>query len=340
MAQSETASPKAENPSPKADHGFFTDAKPTEAVKVESVKPIPPKDPETGRFVKTESTPPPVPTHTQEALDAAAYFGIPEDVVKDLAPHKLSSMLIRMQQQQLVQQRQEALQRTFEESQARTAAVPPPPKDIYDEFKDIDLGTEEDGTPTIRTIHPALLKVLKAKLDKQEATIRELKDTEEKRLNTQLDDAVDEAVAELNAKEFYGEGGLRELAQDAPERQRRLKLYRDAEINPNVDSPRKISVKIKKAHEDRLKEISLLAASQKPVAATPGGYEAPTPSQPSEGPRFTPEQFAEGALSGPTSRELEELPNGEEKAIRGLEKALNVPRKTKRSEIMAGFFNG
>lgn len=311
----------------KADMGFFTDPRnKTQAssmATVEPPKPIPPKDPETGKFVKAEAV---KERHAQEMLDIAAYFGLDEASVADLPPHKLSSLLLKMQQQHLQQAKQDNLARLFEASQARTAAVEPAkPKDEFAEFEGIDLGTDEAGQPlSARDIHPGILRLLKAKLAPVASELSSIKS----QTKNQHDSAVDDSIAALEATDYYGDGDMIDFAQGTPERFRRQTLYTSAGILP-TDSARQIASKIKKA--DKILRTSSQAVPQ----ANSSEYQAASSQAPSV-PVFTEEQFALGGLNAPTSRELEEIPNGEEKAIRALEEKMGTGRSKQHAEILAG----
>lgn len=287
-------------------------------------KKTPPKDPETGRFLPTaEVAPEPVkPDHPSELVEAAAYYGYSEEEIKAIPTGELTKMVLRMNRALEKQRREDATFQSLDNARVNVRPEVTQPK-----VDDDDLGLGE----TEALLYPEVTALLK----KQQKRIRELegglKDTRDRELTrTQLtvDNMVDEAFDALgeNFAKVFGKGDVTELTKGSPELTRRLAVLKMAQIDFLKVSPKQAKQVIKSVAE-------MLFGSQAPAepAKKAGAYEtalagatdAPAPAKNGK-PRITPEQWNGAATAVPTHREPDDLPDGDEKAVRGVAKKLNA----------------
>ena len=316
--------------------GLLTSA-PKEAAS-ESAKATPPKDPDTGRFISPKDVEPEVsqPTHPQELVDAAAYFGYSEDEMKDIPTQTLYKMVLRLQRVAEVTRREES---RFRDREAATVRVKPEVAEPNPD--DLGLGEVEGALYPELT---ALLKKQARKIAELEGGFKQVNDREVARAQSHVDEMVDEAFESLgdSYEKFFGKGGVSELEAGSAEIQRRLAVFKMANVDFSKLTPKQTKAKIK-----AIAETLYAPAVAAPAAPAKGGsvYEAGAAAAPTAAPavngngksRITPKQWEESATAIPQHRQIDELPNGDEKAVQNLAKKMAATSTHKEDEeIRAG----
>ncbi len=246
------------------------------------------------------------PSHPSYLVEAAEEFGFSPEEILQLSTNQLSAQLFRLQRQQnnlRVEMERNAAQPA---PQAQTTATPP---------KD-DLGLGE----LAETIDERFVNVLR-RLDKENKELRagltEVHETEKRRALVSNADIFDDAFESLG-KEYekhFGTGSGVEMQKADPSYKRRMAVLQQAGLAEH-DTPR-----IKK------RKIMATASELFGVAApapTKDEYDQ-IPAPVNGAKRITKEQWDSAGVARPTSREVTELPEGEEKAVANLAKKLGVP---------------
>jgi hypothetical protein len=294
-----------------------------------------PRDPATGRFIPQEApveTPvevPVKPQHPQHILDAAAYFGLADDDVAELPTQKLSDMLWKMKLRQDENRKQAALQRTIQDGQVRP--LPPEVPPVEGELGLGDLEADLD---------PRMANLLK-KLAKENKELRQsqgqLVEQEQRRTARSNAEIFDDGFEALGApyEKFFGKGSGLEMQPNDPFRKRRMAILGAANLS-SEDSPKMMQKKIKAAALE-MYGPAVEVAPANDYNAIPSANGNGKPKAPAVKPKFTEEEYREGALEVPTNRGGGELPPGEEKALRNLAAKMGVaPTYTGDQEIRAG----
>lgn len=256
--------------------------------------------------------------HPRHLYDAAIYFGYTEEDADGFSTGQLSKMLWKMNQVRNHEREQQALIRMVEPKPPVQSQQVQPPEASEDY---LDLEGEIDPT-----LNPKLVKVLKDllkeknDLKKQLAAVSGTVQTATASAHTQL---VDQAIASLGeaGKAIFGEGDFNDFAVDTPEHDLRKMLYIKSGLNGS-GTKKQIDAAIKAAFTN----IRQAFGGQAGAAASTGGYEdvvQPAKAQPK---RITPKEADEwerdGPLPLPSRRESDELPDGDEKAVRNLAKKM------------------
>lgn len=315
-----------------------------------NARPTPPKDPNTGRFVSptqpTETVrieeapaeePQVKPQHPQHLRDAAAYFGLDDSDLDAMTPQQANNLLWKLNNQNMKRWREEATQRTIQESQVRVhPAVEAPNHDDFSEFQGIDLGKDpETGEQyELRHLSPALLRLLKQTRAKDLAKIEALEARENQRQqmsNTEiLDDAFESLGADFEA--VFGAGSGVVMNQADPNFKRRRAVIIESGIT-DKDPPRVKKQKIIAAAKEMFGGMA-----QKPKAEEANGYDKIPGAKPGKtngrvtavaptqrAPVIRDEDWDDAGLMPPSNRDVDDLPEGDEKAVRNLAHKLNTP---------------
>lgn len=297
------------------------------------------RDSESGRFVKPPVQEPvveePQQVHPDYLYEAAAHFGIDREDADEIPFARLNAMVHKMNRQNLERQADESRARLVQEGQVRTPPPAPEPE------PELDFGINpETGKPyTEEELDGPMLRVLKAqekRLREQEKAIaaRDQRDGERSRKQSfaELDDAF-ESLGEDDAK-LFGSGPMSEITEEA-HRVRRKAIVDQAKIDFSTATPKQIRAKIKAARDLLYGAAPAAQADPYDLNKKKNGKTVEEP--PVRGKRISPEDWNRGGLIPPTRREAEELPDGEEKAVRNLEKKIGPGSQyDEDAEIKAG----
>jgi hypothetical protein len=275
-----------------------------------------PRNPD-GTFKKTSHE------HPVWLAQAASQFGYSAEEISSTPTEKLQLECNRIWQHREQARQEAANQRTLEKSEARTqeaaAAVESEP-----DIEDILAEWEKEGVDprTVRVLRKLAASAKRVDEVETKVKTREQRDAEKEARSIEV--MVDEAFEGLGeaGEEWFGKGGMRSLDSKAPESQRRNVVYNNAGIDA-LDTPKTIAKKIQAAAKLFLKDS---AAPKKPVPdqnayGTEPAATIPKPIS-ANGRQYTAEEWAEAGGARPTHRTQEELPPGDEKAIRNLDAKL------------------
>lgn len=240
--------------------------------------------------------PPPKPSLPESLVRRMAKLGMPSERFADLPPTQLEE-LIEYAEDQKIRQLEERAKQPVHQPQVQNAPAP--------ESDDFDLGEMDDGLGNkIKITERDLPPGVAAAYRKQQAELKELKKSiheqrklDEQRRAAEFTEAMDTGFETLGSADIYGKGALADLAPDSEACKRRMLVYRNAGINPQLDSPAAIARKLKAAHET--------------IRAFFGAPKAEEPPA-TNGTRFTNQQLRQASLLKPTNRKPGKLPEGPE----------------------------
>lgn len=296
--------------------------------------PAPPRDPDTGRFVKPEETTPPAPAaprHPDWLTRQAQEMGLDPELVDALDSAKLARLVNHQLRQQLSLQEQFSRQRTVQDGQVQ----PPPPKE---EEPEIDLGPEGEQ------LDPAFAKVFKGILGKHfsehKKEVKKLQEqfearqkADEERQASEADGLIDAAFARLGAsyERYFGKGSYRTLQPGSPEMRRRLAALRDAGVDLKRPDRATIVGKLRAA------AAALYAPAPEPAApAGASGYEQRARERPAPQPQIGEDEWDSAALNRPTHRNGAQEPKGEALAVANLTRRMQQAEAAGDQEILDG----
>lgn len=259
----------------------------------------------------------------------AAYFGLEQDDVKDMAPAKLSAMLWKMHRQQDAMRQQLLTERTIQDSQ--TKPLPPEPQPDPDDLRLSDE-TADALTPEIAGYLRGLAKQNKELRDQ----VKDLVGREKRREAKTAQDIYDNAFSALGPEydQFFGSQPASELQRGSPEMIRRINILGQAGVNLEADSQQTVSRKVKAIASAIYGP--LIDKNKKPPLQDAGPYGEPAPSGKKTAQRITQEQWDDAGLQRPASRKVDDLPQGEERAQRNLAAKLGTAHQSD-AEEMNGF---
>ncbi len=318
----EKAAKPAESPDPTTNP-FYPDPAPAPEV------PERPRNPD-GTFAKQapdEPSAPPAPTHPSYLIEAAKEVGFTDNEITSTPSEQLNAQVYRIQKAARIasEQARDQLARLRHEPQVAEKVAPAPPPEPDDDLIFSQLEEEGYDKRLIGSIRKALK--LSKQVEPLKSEIGEVTKRDQVRSvtsNTEKIEAAFEALGPTFHK-YFGDVAASEMPKDAIEIRRRRMILSEAGIDFTRDSVQAIKKKIKTAAE----------IAYGPVAAKPADPYAgvvPKNGQAKSGKTYTEEEWQAAALAQPTSRVAEELPPGEERAIKNLAKKLGVTADTSRFE--------
>lgn len=307
-------------------------------------QPLPPRD-DKGRFTKPEEeTPPTEPTkptvhdHHPALTEAALEFLTQEEIDathdKDLYP-----LVIRLQKAAARERDRIMKFNAVEASRTQVRPQEPAPQPEVDEDEAELQELERQGFSGAVLKQIRSVKALSATNQKLQEELEQLKKREQQFAQSRRDDMIDAAFAGLGEQyhSLFGQGAISELDENSAQRKRRNAVFAYAGLTDG-DSIAIMRKKLK-ATADELWPTQ----PQKPAKAEPPSLYPPTPARngtPANGMRpFTTAEWEEGTLRRPTSREVQELPEGDERAVRNLQKRMgsNLPAPVSNEAAEEGF---
>ena len=286
---------------------------PAPAVPAE-VRAAPPRDPVTGKFLPTQPSPSPSqvespsPAVSPHLLRLAEDFGIPTE---GLGEDALWASVRAVQRMVAPARRQDEVARAAEQQRQQAPGEPAaePPYTIQ--------GLKEDEyDPGFINPLKGALATLEQRVRALEGQLRGFAALERRRHDETAEQQIDRFFGELKDPRL-GEGPLRKLSQDAPERKRRRAVCALA-AERAVEKHGKAATTAQKIDE--------LEAALKDLYGEAKPEPKPEPkAEPKNGP--SPEEYARAALSRPTHRSGAPEPNGYAKAVQGVEDALRETRQ-------------
>ncbi len=326
----------ADEPKPVADDPFLSDVDTSyhpETPDGAPPKKVPPKDPETGRFVKSD--PPaakPAPKHPDYLTSQAREYGFTEDEIGDLSTPALGRAVNRIMQDRLTVAQQVAHFRTLEDNRVKAPPPEPAPETGFDEEALLTAGYD-----------PGLIRTLKATAEQAKeitalkAKLKESEDREQRRQDLTNEEILDTAFDALPERlhKLIGKGAMGDLTPNSPERQRRINLLVSAGLNPK-QLPARGTVKAA-----LLKAADLMwpedRAPERKKSADDGGAYAEPPTPPPGAPSLA--EWDRAGVAVPTQRTPVEEPPGDAKAIHALERRFAEQKATTSdTEVMNGMF--
>jgi len=291
-----------------------------------SSRPVPPKDPVTGRFVPREPTqqePAQQRRHAPSIVHDALEFGIPEEEIETTDPGELQRTVLHMRRQaqklsqennriRLMQSGGENAERPLfsaepgvpvpqQPSAAQMApAAPAAEADPFDTL--IEAGYDKDLLAPIKALRAEVLELRQLKQQVQSLTQREVI-----RHNLTLADQIDRAFASLPAEfeSVLGKQPRHEIEPGSAEGRRRIAVLN--EVQSMAKQPGTLEQKISRA-------AKLLYGTNTPAA--PAAPESARNGLPAN------EEWDRAALARPTQRRGANEPKGRELAERSVAAAL------------------
>lgn len=263
---------------------------------------LPPRDPDTGRFTKPSWL-----------LDQARELGFTDEDIRDYTADQLGAACTRMRQR-LDRERSEWSRLSAIREQTNPTRPPVPEADAP---PPLDLGIDETGRPrTEADFDPGFLNLLKsqrAELHEVKKQLKQSAERDQQRGQTESREHIESVFAGLpdHLQGFFGKGDLNDISPI--EQQRRKQILQTIGLIDTTKAREFTRRQLGKAIEDAASTFGLGA---KP-AAEKTGYEAEeTPPEPK--PSKAVEKWNRGGVAKPTNRQVDDLPNGKEKAARNL----------------------
>ena len=294
-------------------------------------KPVPPKDPVTGRFVSPDAFETPVASHSAVLVQYAKDLGYTDDEIKEFSTPALTAAVTRAYRDRERIRGEFANQRSFDQNAVKTPAPSPtlsrtPPEQDDFDFSDVESqGYAPELLAAIKRNMKKLADQHKPVKDKLEAFEKREQEREQSSTRERIDLAF-EALGDGYQKIFGAGSGNDLMAAGTPEYDRRCALISVAALKPeDLTSAKRIHAKLKAAAE----RIYPLEGAQEGA----GVYEDALrkPSQ-----RITPEQWKNGTVARPTERKGSGLPPGDEKAIKNLAARMREDDAVVDSEVLDG----
>lgn len=267
--------------------------------------------------------PPPAPKHPPQLVAQLEDYGYSAEDIEGMSPVLAYKTAHAHGQQRLRFQNEQLRARQVTEGQVRTPQPEPKEEEI-----DLDFGVGEDGRPlTEQDFHPGLVRALKGMTKKQltenKLLREELAKRDERENARELNRAAavfDAAFAALGPEYelVVGKGPGREMTQaNQDEYDNRIAILTRAQADPRQHTVAQVKARVKAAAEKMFgkfigKNPAPYAEVQKPGQVRLTNGAAPVK------PRISQEDWEEGALARPTQRVMQDMPNGEEKAVRNL----------------------
>ena len=276
-----------------------------------------PRNPD-GTFAKS------APVHAPEVIRAARTFGFSDEEIAETPANSLYRQVIRLHQEREQAYRalatEQDLTRRDASVQSGAASTPLP---AVTEVPDEDYIEQFANETGFDKRFAGLVKKLLAENKKLSETVGALSKREQIRDQVATSNVLDRAFGSLKGYEKQlGKEAMENLVKDSPEAKRRIGLLRAAGINP-ANAGQIPEAQITKALSDAA-ALMLGPVTTDPYveAMKPGAPAKPAANgQPPQG-RFTQKEWDDAGLAVPTSRGADDLPPGEEKAIRNLAKKL------------------
>lgn len=281
-------------------------------------KKVPPKDPETGKFVSPKKH-----DHPDFLVEEALEFGLSEEDMAGMTTAALGRTL-RTYRNQINKERQaQAHERTVQQAEVRAPKEKDPEQELIEELGE----GVKDYDDSARGIFRKLLERTKA----AEAKAKAVEDRDTVREQSRAADILDDAFESLGSKwaKHFGDKPMGSLG-DSPEAKRRIAALRYAGLNlQNADrtTKRKLAEAVAELYPDQPEAEE---AAEDPYA------EASKSVKSKAKPAVSKEAWVGGAVNRPTQRRGAREPNGEEKAIQNLERKFREEERIQDSEIMNG----
>lgn len=272
-----------------------------------------------------EVVPTPAPKHPAYLVKQAQDHGYTDEEINEMSPGVLGKTVHQMMQQQLSFRDEMLRARQVSEGEVR-APQPPAEEDIV-----LDFGADEEGRPlTEKDFGPGIVRAMKAQARLQRAETKKLQEAlserdkrDEQRDQQRAASIYDAAFASLGAdyEHIVGKGPGRDMgdAQKA-EYRRRIAILTEAQADPRQLTVAQVKARVKSAAD-----LLFPPVRHEPYAEV--GKPTPAKALPPNGvpakPRITEQEWEDAALSRPTARKGDDLPNGEAKAVRNLTARMN-----------------
>lgn len=263
-------------------------------------------------------------THPASLVEAATTYGFSDSEIAALPTDQLHAQVWRMHKvHQGLRQQMDADRAKIADTQRKEQPVAPVP--AIDPEEEELLTLEREGLDPRLTKFLKLSRSAKKELEELKAHVQEREQRDQKRVISGVDAMVEDGFAALgdSFKKIFGTGTLNELGENSPAAKRRFDVVRSAGIDINTDSAATIKKKITAAansiYSDMIDQAVIPA-----VPAAPSAYGAALNGKQANGTTPSKEDWNQAGLRRPTSREVEELPPGEERAIRNLAKKMGA----------------
>jgi hypothetical protein len=288
-----------------------------------------PKDPSTGRFVKSDPDPIPVPAEPATATpahpswlvtSAKEHLGLDDAEIAAIPIGTLAKMVNAGMARDIQQRQQQAAHHQFVNPQQQQPAPPP------DELEGWDWGKGEDGKALSEgdyaPIIPSGFRRQQKEINELKAELQASRQREAARMVHDGATAIDEGFEALDDfKHIFGEGSAQDLlAAKDDALARRVAVLNEAKINIYQPPPRKQLIKVLKEASERM-----FGFGKKKAAPNP--YDQPEPQ-----PAVAEEEWANGAVERPTHRRAAQLPAGREKAIRNMQRKMDEAKQREGGE--------
>ncbi len=291
-------------------------------------KPVPPKDPVTGKFVSTTPqpaqgtpTPPPAVQHPDYLVEQARFYGYSDADLADMTTTALSravAVSFRQYQAQMSQQRQ-LLERLGQEV---TQPQPKPEPEPVDEWAALEQQLEPYDPPVRDAIKRSMkvardaearAKAAEDRLTTEFKTRDEAATKEKTAQNAQLLDRAFARLAEKDAryKTMFGVESAATLNAQSPEMRRRRNAMAEAGVSIDNVNPHTVVRQLQAAAD-----LWNAPAAPEPAPA-PNPY-APQPRTAPVNGVITPEEWQRGGVARPSNRNGAPEPDGKEKAVQNL----------------------
>lgn len=280
----------------------------------------PPQEPASDRPRNADGTFKASPKHASFLVEVAKDHGFADDEIEAMTPAALGRLAHVLQRQELEHTRQALAESAIHETRGARPVVPDPEPKPEEE-----LGLDE------AQYDPGLVGVLK-KLHAENKALRgrltEGEEREQRRAQSERSRAIDAAFAKLGPdfQEHFGEGDIFDLPMESAERAKREAVVSLALQQKDGSLPARIAKVAKQ----------LFGAKAKPTADPSAEYEAVAKPGKNGKPRITPEQWREAGTAVPTQRKELDLPAGDDKATRNLERRMRE-QETPDSVELEGF---
>lgn len=280
--------------------------------------------------------------HETYIVNAARSFGYTQEEIDETPPSQLTREVTKIYQNREAMREKNATQRTLDRSEERTQAAvqaAPPEEDFsIPEDELAGIATIQPGTAKLLKLLPAKLKdVLKenAELKKWRQDRDQLDAEREKRTTLSV---VDDAFESLGSagEQWFGKGSMAGLVDQngdpvGDEGFRRNVVYQRAKVLPG-DTSKTVERKIREAAKLFIKESPAPAPAPEEGNLYGKSTAAPKPAVVERpivvnGRDYSEDEWAaaykNGSAAKPTHRQVDDLPPGEEKAIKTVSRHLN-----------------
>lgn len=303
-------------------------------------KALPPRDPETGKFLKPAAPATPTYTHPARLVAMAKDFDFGDEEIATTPTPELREIIRDLHSHALLKARDETYKNARDRDIERAGSVQPvidaagpavvtgAPAPSPQKPAALDWGKDDDGTlfnettlsaPLVRVIEAlhARIHELEAQAESQAPVIQQLTQREVAREARTRDEMFDRAFSALGDKyeRYFGKGALGELKDDG-EKRRRVAIVKAAGID-GKDNQAALSQKVKAAAEEMYAPV---------VTSAYEAAVAPTETGGSNGKRVTEEQWRGAGLAAPTQRTV---PEPSEKGTASAVKAVAETMKAK-----------